>query len=92
MDYAGSSQDNMVETRNSVQNLARTIHSLLGFKAHLTSNWVSSVCDIIKSLPTRKSPGDPETKLETRNSHDVKDVQFASCVETAEGNPLIKNL
>ncbi|KAK8661059.1 hypothetical protein V6N13_051961 [Hibiscus sabdariffa] len=37
--------------KKSIQNLGETIHSLLGFKSHLNSNWVKSVCEIIKSLP-----------------------------------------
>lgn len=41
-----------MESRKSVQNLAQTIHSLLGLKAHFTFGWVQSVCDIIKHLPS----------------------------------------
>ncbi|TXG73032.1 hypothetical protein EZV62_001611 [Acer yangbiense] len=37
----------------SVENLGETIHSLLGFKAHLTCAWAKSVCDIIKNLPSK---------------------------------------
>ncbi|KAJ6694566.1 KINESIN-LIKE PROTEIN KLP-3 [Salix koriyanagi] len=44
-----------MDSRKSVRNLAESLHSLLGIKANLTSNWVKSVCDIIKTLPTEKS-------------------------------------
>ncbi|KAJ6346539.1 hypothetical protein OIU76_003256 [Salix suchowensis] len=44
-----------MDSRKSVRNLAGSLHSLLGIKANLTSNWVKSVCDIIKTLPTEKS-------------------------------------
>ncbi|KAL4319524.1 hypothetical protein GQ457_18G004820 [Hibiscus cannabinus] len=37
--------------KKSIRNLGETIHSLLGFKSHLNSTWVKSVCEIIKSLP-----------------------------------------
>ncbi|KAF5748853.1 hypothetical protein HS088_TW04G00813 [Tripterygium wilfordii] len=43
------------DPRRSVRNLAETIHSLLGVKAHVTSTWVKSVCDIIKNLPSEVS-------------------------------------
>ncbi|KAF2314584.1 hypothetical protein GH714_027774 [Hevea brasiliensis] len=41
-----------MDTKKSVGNLAATLHALLGLKAHLTPNWVKSVCDIIKTLPS----------------------------------------
>ncbi|KAJ6704620.1 KINESIN-LIKE PROTEIN KIF3A ISOFORM X1 [Salix purpurea] len=44
-----------MDSRKSVRNLAESLHSLLGIKANLTSNWVKSVCDIIRTLPTEKS-------------------------------------
>ncbi|KAJ6430786.1 hypothetical protein OIU84_018323 [Salix udensis] len=44
-----------MDSRKSARNLAESLHSLLGIKANLTSNWVKSVCDIIKTLPTEKS-------------------------------------
>ncbi|KAG6781850.1 hypothetical protein POTOM_014765 [Populus tomentosa] len=44
-----------MDSRKSVRNLAESLHSLLGIKANLTSNWVKSVCDIIKTLPSEKS-------------------------------------
>lgn len=65
-----------MDSRQPVQNLAETIHSLLGLKAHLTSNWVKSVRDIIKNLPSEKSSADIEAKtLETGNSLDNEDVE-----------------
>lgn len=49
----------MVEgSDNSAQNLAKTIHSLLGMNTHLNSNWVSSVCDILQNLPSTASSSD----------------------------------
>ncbi|XWS73402.1 hypothetical protein CRYUN_Cryun02cG0125100 [Craigia yunnanensis] len=42
-----------MNSKKSIQNLGVTIHSLLGFKSHLTSTWVNSVCDIIKNLPNK---------------------------------------
>lgn len=41
-----------MDARKSVQNLAETIRSLLGLKAHFTSSWVKSVCDIVRHLPS----------------------------------------
>ncbi|PON88637.1 Kinesin-like protein [Trema orientale] len=41
-----------MESRKSGHKLAETIHSLLGWKSHVTSNWVKSVCDIMKSIPS----------------------------------------
>lgn len=64
-----------MDARQSVQNLAETIHSLLGLKAHLTSAWVKSVCDIVKNLPSEKSSTDIKPKdLETGSSSEIKDV------------------
>ncbi|KAK8604890.1 hypothetical protein V6N13_082357 [Hibiscus sabdariffa] len=40
-----------MNSKKSIRNLGETIHSLLGFKSHLNSTWVKSVCEIIKSLP-----------------------------------------
>ncbi|XP_062107845.1 kinesin-like protein KIN-14T [Humulus lupulus] len=46
-----SSEDNAMESRKPVHKLSETIHSLLGWKSHVTSNWVKSVCEIMKSVP-----------------------------------------
>ncbi|KAM6566752.1 hypothetical protein CsatA_025880 [Cannabis sativa] len=46
-----SSEDKTMESRKPVHKLSETIHSLLGWKSHVTSNWVKSVCDIMKSAP-----------------------------------------
>ncbi|KAL5832412.1 hypothetical protein ACOSQ4_017766 [Xanthoceras sorbifolium] len=60
-----------MDSKPSVHNLGETIHSLLGFKAHLTSAWVKSVCDIIKNQPSQKSSADGKSKdFETRESLD----------------------
>lgn len=53
-----------MEARKSVQNLAEKIHSLLGLKAHFTSSWVKSVCDIIRHLPSEG----PSIDLKAENS------------------------
>ncbi|KAK2980861.1 hypothetical protein RJ640_003088, partial [Escallonia rubra] len=42
----------MPDSRKSFRRLAESIHSLLGFKTHLTSTWADSVCNVIKSLPS----------------------------------------
>ncbi|XVE70343.1 hypothetical protein DITRI_Ditri10aG0065000 [Diplodiscus trichospermus] len=42
-----------MNSKKSIQKLGETIHSLLGFKSHLTSTWVKSVCDIIQNLPNQ---------------------------------------
>ncbi|XP_022753510.1 kinesin-like protein KIN-14T isoform X2 [Durio zibethinus] len=55
-----------MNSRKSVQNLKETIHSLLGFKSHLTSTWAKSVCDIIKNLPHEGS---------TRNKNDESKIK-----------------
>jgi len=40
----------MERTRSKpVRNLPETIHSLLGLKSHMTSDWVKSVCNIAKN-------------------------------------------
>lgn len=42
-----------LDPRKSIRSLAESIHSLLGSKTHLiTSSWVDSVCNIIKSSPS----------------------------------------
>ncbi|KAK7857564.1 kinesin-like protein kin-14t [Quercus suber] len=52
-----------MESKKSVQNLSKTIHSLLGLKARFTSTWVKSVCDIIRNLP----PEGPSIELKSAN-------------------------
>ncbi|XP_012474182.1 kinesin-like protein KIN-14T isoform X2 [Gossypium raimondii] len=48
----------------SIQNLGETIHSLLGFKSHLTSTWVKSVCEIVKKLPSGNEKDDESAAKE----------------------------
>ncbi|TYI14014.1 hypothetical protein ES332_A08G098000v1 [Gossypium tomentosum] len=48
----------------SIQNLGETIHSLLGFKSHLTSTWVKSVCEIVKKLPSGNEKDDESVAKE----------------------------
>uniref|UniRef100_A0A7N0TJZ3 Kinesin motor domain-containing protein n=2 Tax=Kalanchoe fedtschenkoi TaxID=63787 RepID=A0A7N0TJZ3_KALFE len=45
-----------MDSRKSVRNLAQSINSLIGFKAHLTSAWVTSVCNIIRNCPAGGAP------------------------------------
>ncbi|XP_062172990.1 kinesin-like protein KIN-14T isoform X2 [Alnus glutinosa] len=52
-----------MEPRKPVQNLTETINSLQGRKAHFTSSWVKSVCDIIRNL---RSEG-PSIELKSAN-------------------------
>ena len=64
-----------MDTRKPVRNLAESLRSLLGVKANLTSSWVDSVCDIIKSLPSEESPTDriePANSEATSSFHDQK--------------------
>ncbi|KAF3444368.1 hypothetical protein FNV43_RR14060 [Rhamnella rubrinervis] len=56
-----------MESRKSVHKLAETIHSFVGLKSHLTSSWVKSVSNIIKSLPYGIS------YFETRDSSEKRD-------------------
>ncbi|GFZ20831.1 P-loop containing nucleoside triphosphate hydrolases superfamily protein [Actinidia rufa] len=51
-----------VDTRKSICSLAESIHSLLGLKTRLTSSWVDSVCNIIKSSPSQISLDDHNTR------------------------------
>ena len=51
-----------VDTRKSICRLAESIHSLLGLKTRLTSSWVDSVCNIIKSSPSQIPLDDHDTK------------------------------
>lgn len=69
----------------SVRNLAETLHSLLGHKAHLTSNWVKSVCDIIKTLPISEKPVVLQpTDIDTIDDHD----SACTTISKVKGNKL----
>ncbi|KAI3996497.1 hypothetical protein MKX01_001335, partial [Papaver californicum] len=62
----------MMESRKSVRNLAESIHSLLGLKKQLTSNWADSVCNIIKDMSTEEPFTSSVTKSnssENQESH-----------------------
>lgn len=70
-----------MESKQSVQKLGETIHSLLGLKAHLTSSWVKSVCDIVKNLPSTDIKG---KKLETQCS-EIKEVDSGPTISEIKG-------
>ncbi|PPS03572.1 hypothetical protein GOBAR_AA17089 [Gossypium barbadense] len=53
-----------MSSKKSIQNLGETIHSLLGFKSHLTSTWVKSVCEIVKKLPSGNEKDDESVAKE----------------------------
>eukprot|EP00258_Populus_trichocarpa_P000733 XP_002299089.2 kinesin-like protein KIN-14T isoform X1 [Populus trichocarpa] len=59
-----------MDSGKSIRSLAVSLHSLLGLKAHLTSNWVKSVSEIIKTLPTEKSVDMQPTKSDTDDDGD----------------------
>ncbi|KAL6010251.1 hypothetical protein ACLOJK_000682 [Asimina triloba] len=65
--------------RRSVQRLAESIRSLLGFKAQLTSSWAESVCHIIKQLPSDEPSGGAcegdGQSLMILDSSDDKDIE-----------------
>ncbi|KAJ4972001.1 hypothetical protein NE237_005100 [Protea cynaroides] len=72
-----------MESRKSVQNLAQSIHSLLGLKTHLTSGWADSVCNIIKKLPSEDSRDGSQIKCQnynSENSNENKDVDNGAAV------------
>lgn len=69
-----------MDPRKSVHKLDETIHSLLGLKSHLTSSWVKSVCDIIKSLPYEISHSET-----IRDSLEKKDDDMSSLIPNIEG-------
>ena len=59
-----------MDSGKSSRNLAVSFHSLLGLEAHLTSNWVKSVSEIIKTLPSEKSVDMQPTKSDTDDDGD----------------------
>lgn len=75
-----------MDSKPSVNKLGETIHSLLGFKAHLTSAWVKSVCDIVKSLPSQKPSTDARLKeLETRKPVNNIDGDSETAIKEIKG-------
>jgi kinesin family protein C2/C3 len=73
-----------MDSRKSVRNLAESLHSLLGIKANLTSNWVKSVCDIIKTLPSEKSVDMQPTNSDI-NDDDNEDDDDCSAISKIKG-------
>lgn len=59
-----------MDSGKSIRNLAVSLHSLLGLEAHLTSNWVKSVSETIKTLPSEKSVDMQPTKPDTDDDGD----------------------
>lgn len=59
-----------MDSGKSIRNLAVSLHSLLGLEAHLTSNWVKSVSETIKTLPSEKSVDMQPTKSDTDDDGD----------------------
>lgn len=70
-----------MDSKQSVHKLGETIHSLLGLKAHLTSSWVKSVCDIVKNLPSTDIKG---KKLETQCS-EIKEIDSGPTISGIKG-------
>ncbi|EXB88913.1 Kinesin-like protein KIFC3 [Morus notabilis] len=74
-----------METRKSVHKLAETIHSLLGWKSHLTSNWAKSVCNIMKSVPSEESSIDfRPTNVATKKSTEKEDDELRNAISKIE--------
>ncbi|KAG5227492.1 kinesin protein [Salix suchowensis] len=63
-----------MDSGKSIRNLAVSLHSLLGLKTHLTSNWVKSISDIIKTLPSEKSVDMQPTNSDTDDDEDDDSV------------------
>jgi hypothetical protein len=79
-----------MEPRKPVQNLTETINSLQGRKAHFTSSWVKSVCDIIRNL---RSEG-PSIELKSANpktsdSFRNKDDDLGSAISKIKGESFL---
>lgn len=62
-----------MDSGKSIRNLAVSLHSLLGLKTHLTSNWVKSISDIMKTLPSEKSVDMQATNSDTDDDDDGDD-------------------
>lgn len=78
-----------METRKSGHKLAETIHSLLGWKSHLTSNWAKSVCDIMKSVPSEVLAIDfKPTNVKTKDSAVTADDELRNAISKIEGKSL----
>ncbi len=78
-----------MESRKSVQNLAGTIHSLLGLKARFTSSWVKSVCEIVRNLPSEGPPIDLKSaNFKTSDSCSNKDDELDTAISKIKGKSL----
>ncbi|KAL5543159.1 hypothetical protein UlMin_010869 [Ulmus minor] len=75
-----TSEDKAMESKKSAHKLGETIHSLLGWKSQLTSNWVKSVCDIIRSAPSEVEL----KKTETKDSKRYTDKDLSNTISKIE--------
>ena len=79
-----------MESRKSAHKLAETIHSLLGWKSHVTSNWVKSVCEIMKSVPSEVASIDLKpTNVVTRDSTEKTVDELQKAILKIEGKSLV---
>lgn len=78
-----------MESRRSVRKLADSIHSLLGLKKQLTSNWADSVCNIIKGISSEEEPFNcTEIKCINSNLSEKEDYDVDSIVSKIQGKYL----
>lgn len=88
----------LMEKKKSAQNLAETIHSLLGLKSNLTSNWIRSVCGIMRSLPSPRSSNRIGLKIsDTEKENNTSDMDLSMVIpkikdELAELSDCIRQL
>ncbi|KAF8041147.1 hypothetical protein BT93_B3157 [Corymbia citriodora subsp. variegata] len=88
----------LTERKKSAQNLAETIHSLLGLKSRLTSTWIRSVCGIMRSLPSPRSSAKIGLKLsDAEKENSINDMDLSMVIpkikdELAELSDCIKRL
>ncbi|KAL1193012.1 Kinesin-like protein KIN-14T [Cardamine amara subsp. amara] len=80
----------MERTRSKpVQDLPETIHSLLGLKSHLTSDWINSVCNIAKNVSsseivsTSKEEDDDSVNVDLQS---IRDQLYALSTHVNEQN------
>ena len=79
-----------MEPRKPVQNLTETINSLLGRKAHFTSSWVKSVCDIIRSQQSKGPSIELKSaNLKTSDSFGNKDDDLGGAISKIEGKSFL---
>ncbi|XP_058001634.1 kinesin-like protein KIN-14T isoform X2 [Hevea brasiliensis] len=62
-------------TRKSIRNLDETLDALLGLKAHITPNWVKSVCNIVKTLSSEFSAKDDDNDDDDDSSNAISKIK-----------------